>query len=134
MTPLQDVIVDEPKAACQKCAFAFGQAITRIFSFITQNKFPIEEEFILDCPKRSLDPWVACWKETHERDHQQAGIEPLRAVGLHKAVKIAVETALTDFGMIRLAISRQRCGGSSNSPAASSFAARSNATQAITFE
>ena len=99
MTPLQDVIVDEPKAACQKRAFAFGQAITRIFSFITQNKFPIEEEFILDCPKRSLDPWVACWKETHERDHQQAGIEPLRAVGLHKAVKVGVEAALTDFRM-----------------------------------
>src|SRR5262245_10400782 len=99
MAPLQDVIVDEPKAACQKRAFAFGQAITRIFSFITQNKFPIEEEFILDCSKRSLDPWVACLKETHERDHKQAGIEQLVDLCLLIAVKIADETARTEFGI-----------------------------------
>src|SRR4029453_4233470 len=99
MAPLQDVVVDEPKAARQERAFAFGQAITGVFGFIPQNKFPIDEEFILDCPKCSLDPWIACGKEAHERDQQEAGIEPLGAVGLHKAVKIVVETALTDLGM-----------------------------------
>ena len=133
MTPLQDVIVDKPKAARQKRAFAFRQTITGIFDFVAQNKFPIDQELVLDGSKRSLNSWIACRKKTDERDQQQAGIEPLGAVGLHETVKIAVETALADFGMnfasnlppllFRLVV-----------PAATSLAARSNATQAITLE
>jgi hypothetical protein len=99
MTPLQDVIVDKPKAARQKRAFAFRQTITGIFDFVAQNKFSINEELVLDSAKRSLDSWIACREKTDERDQQQAGIKPLGAVGLHKAVKIAVETALADFSM-----------------------------------
>ena len=35
--------------------------------------------------------------EADERNHQETCVEPLGAVGLHKAVEVAVETALTDF-------------------------------------
>src|SRR5262249_18129604 len=99
MTPLQDVIVDKPKAARHKRAFTFRQTISGIFDFIAQNKFSIDEQLVLDRPKRSLDSWIACGKKPHERDQQQTGIEPPGAVGLHEAVKRAVETALADFSV-----------------------------------
>src|SRR5262249_62042955 len=38
-------------------------------------------------------------KTADEREQQQAGVEPLGAVGLHKAVELAVEAVLTDLGM-----------------------------------
>src|SRR5262249_49289605 len=99
MAPLQDVIVDEPKAARQKRAFAFGQAITRIFGFIAQNKFPIDRS--LSSIARSV-PWTRgslAGRKPTRGHHQQLGMAPFGAVGLHKAVKIAVKPALTDFGM-----------------------------------
>src|SRR5580704_5349028 len=99
MPALQNVIVDKPEAARQKRAFTFRQTIAGIFDFVAQNKFPIDEELVLDSSKRSLDPWIACREKPDERDQQQAGIEPLGAVGLHKTVKIAIETALADLGM-----------------------------------
>ena len=68
MAPLQDIIVNQLKAARQKRAFAFRQTIARIFGFIAQNKFSIDEEFVLDSSKRSLDSRIACGKKTHERD------------------------------------------------------------------
>ena len=99
MPALQNVIVDKPEAASQKRAFTFRQAVTRIFGFITQNKLSIDEELVLDRSKRALDSWIACGKKAYEWNQKQAGIEPLGAVGLHKTVKVAVETALTDLGM-----------------------------------
>src|SRR6476619_4874723 len=99
MAPLQDVIVDQPKATSQKRTFAFRQTIPGIFGFIAKNKLRVDKEFVLDSSKRSLDSWIACGKKTYKRDQQQAGIKPLGAVGLYKAVKIAVETAFADFSM-----------------------------------
>src|SRR5262249_11646813 len=57
------------------------------------------QQFVLDRSKRSLDPRLVCGKKTDERKQQQAGVEPLGAVGLHKAVEFAVETVLADLGM-----------------------------------
>src|SRR5262249_27817155 len=93
---LQYVIVDEPKAARQKGSFTCGQAIG-IFGFITQYEFTVDQQSVLDRPKRSLDPRIGCGKKPHERDQQQTCVEPLEPAGLHKAVKVGVETALTDF-------------------------------------
>ena len=49
--------------------------------------------------KRSLYPRIAGGEKADERNEQQARIEPLGAIGLHEAVELAIETALTDFGM-----------------------------------
>ena len=40
---LQYVIVDEPKAACQKCSLARRQAIVGIFCFVAENEFIIDQ-------------------------------------------------------------------------------------------
>src|SRR5260370_3509311 len=99
MTTLQYVIVDEPKAACKESAFTGGQAIAGIFGFVPQNEFAVGQPFVLDRPKRSADPRIACREKTDERDQQQTRIAPLCALGLHKALEGAVETALARFGM-----------------------------------
>jgi hypothetical protein len=131
---LQNVIVDEPEAAGQERSFTCGQAVAGVFAFVAQNEFILDQKPILDRPKRSADPRVLGRKEAGgHRDQQQTGIEPLGAVGLHEAVEVAVETALTDLGMDfvgDLALPPD----SLNAWVSSSFAARSNATQAITFE
>src|SRR4029453_2800571 len=96
---LQYVIVDEQKAARQKSSFTSGQAVASIFGFVPQNEFAVDQQPVLDRPKRSSDPRIGCRQKADEREQQQTCVEPLGAVGLHKGVEIAVETALTDFGM-----------------------------------
>src|SRR5262249_58909553 len=96
---LQYVIVDEPKAARQENTFACGQAVAGIFGFVPQNEFAVDQQPVLDRSKRSLDPRIVGGKKTDERKQQQAGVEPLGAVGLHKAIELAVESVLTDLGM-----------------------------------
>jgi hypothetical protein len=70
-----------------------------VFGFVAQNEFTIDQKSILDRPKVSAHPRVLGRKKADDRDQQKAGIDPLGAVGLHKAVKVAVETALAYFGM-----------------------------------
>jgi hypothetical protein len=64
---LQDVIVDEPKTADQKCSFAAWQAINRLCRFVTQNEFIVEEELLLDGLKRTLNAGIIGWQEPHDR-------------------------------------------------------------------
>src|SRR5262249_24991788 len=96
---LQYVIVDEPKAARQEDTFACGQAIAGTFGLVPQNEFAIDQQFVLDRSKRALDPRIVCGKKADQWNQQQAGVEPLGAIGLHKAVELAVESSLTDLGM-----------------------------------
>jgi hypothetical protein len=70
-----------------------------VFGFIAQNEFTLDQKSILDRAKGSADSRVLRGKKADHRDQQQAGIDPLGAVGLHEAVEVAVETALADFGM-----------------------------------
>ena len=99
MAALQDVIIDEPEAASQKSAFAFGKPVSGVIGLVAQDEFAVDQQFFLDGAQRSAHPRIGCGKKADERDQQQAGVEPLGAIGLHKAVKIPVETALTDLGM-----------------------------------
>jgi hypothetical protein len=62
-------------------------------------KLAVRDDAIVGGSKCSLHSWIACRKKAYKWNQQQAGIKPLGAVGLHKAVKIAVETALADFSM-----------------------------------
>jgi hypothetical protein len=96
---LQYVIIHEPKAARKESSFAWGQAIAGIFGFVPQNEFTVDQQSLLDCPKRSADPRVLGKKKADERDEQQTRVHLLRSVRLHKAVEVAVETAPTDLGM-----------------------------------
>ena len=96
---LQDVIVDQPEAAREKRAFARRQAVAWVFGFVAQHEFVVDQQALLDRPKRSADPRIVRWKKADKRDQQQAGVEPLGAVGLHEAVEVAVEAALADLRM-----------------------------------
>jgi hypothetical protein len=57
------------------------------------NREIVASSSLLDGSKRSADPQILGRKKADQRHQQQTGIEPLRVVGLHKAVKVAVETA-----------------------------------------
>ena len=70
-----------------------------MLGFVPQNEFILDQKSFFDSPKRSADPRVLGRKKADHGDQQQAGIESLGAVGLHKAVKVLVETALADLGM-----------------------------------
>src|SRR5262249_15570964 len=96
---LQYVIVDEPKAARKESSFAFGKSVSGVFGCVAKNELTLDQKSILDRPKCSADPRILGRKKADHRDQQQTGIEPLGAVGLHKAVKVAVKTELTDLGL-----------------------------------
>ena len=95
---LQNIVVDEPKAARQKGSLTCRQAIS-IFGFVAEDEFAIDQQSILDRPKRSPNPRIGWGKKADERQQQQTRVEPLGAVGLYETAKAAVETALTHFGM-----------------------------------
>ena len=69
-----------------------------MFGFVAQEKFILDQKSLLDRLKRSANPRVLGRQKANQGDQQQAGIEPLRAVGLHKAIEITVETAVADLG------------------------------------
>src|SRR5215831_6587332 len=99
VTPLQNVIINEPETAREKRSFARRQAIARMLGFVAHDEFAIDQQPVLDRSKRSLDARVLRGKKTNDRDQQQAGIKSFRAVGLDKAAELAVEPALAHFGM-----------------------------------
>src|SRR6202035_3742316 len=96
---LQHVIVDKPKAAGQKCSFARRQAVLDIVGLVAQDEFTVDQQLVLDGAKRSADPRIGCGQEADDRKQQQAGVEPLGAIGLHEAVEVAIKAALADFRM-----------------------------------
>src|SRR5262249_8749858 len=96
-TALQDVIVDEPEAACEKRAFARRQAVARVLAFVAQEKLAADQQALLDCAQRPTDPRIVGRKEPDDRDQQQAGIELFGAVGLDEAAELAIEAALAHF-------------------------------------
>src|SRR5258706_15443981 len=67
---LQYIIVDEPKGACQKSAFARGQAVAGILGFIAQNEFILDQKRLLDGAKGPADAQIGSWKKTDKRDQQ----------------------------------------------------------------
>jgi hypothetical protein len=134
MAALQNVIVDRPKAARQKSALSRRQAVAGICAFIPQNEFVLDQQPLLNGPNRISHARIGCRQKAHERDQQKASVESFRAVGLHETFEIAVKTAFAHFGMDLSATARQCRPASIDPSAANSFAARSNATQAMTFE
>jgi hypothetical protein len=66
---------NEPEAARQENAFTCGQAIAVVVGFVAQNEFAVDQQSVLDRPKGSSDPRIACRKKTDERD-QQSRLEP----------------------------------------------------------
>src|SRR5262245_34710653 len=99
MSALQDVIVDQPEAADQKGAFSSRQPVAGLFRVVAQNEFAIDQQTVLDRSQCSLHAPIVCRKEADKRDQQQAGIESLGAIGLHKTFELRVKSALADFGM-----------------------------------
>jgi|SRR6516164_4142594 len=99
IAPLQNVIGHQPKAARQKRAFALRQPVGGIVGLVAQNEFAIDQEFVFDRAKCSLDAWIGRGKEADQRNQQQTRIEALEAIGLHEAIKLRIETTLTDFGV-----------------------------------
>src|ERR1700747_552396 len=45
---LQDVVVDQPEAANQECAFARGQPVAGVFGFVPEYDLTIYDQLLLD--------------------------------------------------------------------------------------
>jgi hypothetical protein len=58
ITALENVVIDQPEAAREKSAFAGRQAIGGILSFVAKDEFAIDRQAVLNCPQRSLEPWI----------------------------------------------------------------------------
>lgn len=99
VTALQNVVVDEPEAACEERAFSGRQPIIDIVCFITQHELVIDQEPVFDRSKRALYPRIGRGQKADQRHQQETGVELFGAVGLHEAVELAIEAALTDFGV-----------------------------------
>src|ERR1019366_8753901 len=54
----------------------------------------VQRELALDGLDRPDHPGVLRWEEAHDRDHEHAGVELLRAVVLREGVAIGVEALL----------------------------------------
>jgi hypothetical protein len=87
------------KLHARKAPSPVGRPSPGFFGFVPQDELASDQQPLLDRPNRSLDARIRCRKKPDERHQQQACVEPVGAIGLHEAVKVAVETALTDFGM-----------------------------------
>src|ERR1700741_3828431 len=87
---LQCVIVDKPEAAGEERSFAGRQAVVDIVAFVAQNEFVADQKLTLDGGQLSSHPRIVRGQKTDERNEQQAGIEPLGAVGLHEAIELAI--------------------------------------------
>lgn len=75
--PLQDVIVDEPKAAGKEGALTRRQPISRGFGPVAEHELAVHEQSLLDCLHRSPNPRVRRRQKTDKRDQQQTGVEML---------------------------------------------------------
>src|SRR3974377_1279143 len=84
---LQYIIVDKPKAARQESSFTCGKAVASVFDFVAKNELAPRPGAVLARPRVSADPRVLGRKKPDHREQQQVCVEPLGAVGLHKAVK-----------------------------------------------
>jgi hypothetical protein len=94
---LQKIVVDQPKAARQEGALAGRETVDAVLGFIPQDKLILDKEPLLNCFESSANPWVIGRKKTDERNQKQARIQALRAEGLHEAIDLPVEPALTNF-------------------------------------
>jgi hypothetical protein len=56
MAALQYVVVDQQKAARQESSFTWGETVVCAFGFVAQDEFILDQESILDRPKRSAGP------------------------------------------------------------------------------
>jgi hypothetical protein len=65
MATLENVIVDQPKAARQKGAFSWRQAVAGICAFIAQNEFVPHQESLLNGSKRVPHAWVGVRQKAH---------------------------------------------------------------------
>src|SRR3974390_733161 len=91
-------MADKPKATGHKGAFTFRQPIAGILTFVSEHEFAIDQQFVLDRAKRSLDAWVSRGKKSNTRNQWQTRIPAFRAVGLYKTFEIVIKAALAYFG------------------------------------
>ena len=92
----QDEVVDVPEAARKKCSFTRRQPILGRIRVIAMDQ-SIDHQFTPDGLDGSTNARIIGRQETHQRDHQQAGIQLARTVGLHKTSARAVEASRTDI-------------------------------------
>ena len=94
---MQDVVVNQPKAASQESALAGREPIDAVIGFIPQDKLILDEEPLLNRFESCSNPWVIGRKKTNERNQKQTCVQALRAEGLHEAIDLSVEPALANF-------------------------------------
>jgi hypothetical protein len=85
ITSLQDVVLKEPKAACQKGAFARREAISGIVGLVSQDEFFIDQQLLFDRMECPPNAWIICRKKADDWYQKQTCVEPFRSVGLYEA-------------------------------------------------
>ena len=98
MTPKEVKIVREPERAGQEGALARRQAVRPRVRAVALHE-AVVHQVLLDGLDGAANARVGGRQEADQRDHQQAGVEVLRAVILHEGAELRVEALFTDFPM-----------------------------------
>ena len=77
---------------------------------------------------------IARWKKSDQRHHQEAGVQMLGAVVLHKGIEFSVEALLANLLVDGLSKCLPAGYVPENQPCSADFIARSTATHAIILE
>ena len=130
-------VVDQPERRQQERPLAGRETVDRVVvgRRVALHE-PVDHQLALDRLDGADDPRIARRQEADAGEHEQAGVELVRAVVLHEAVLLRVEALLADLGLHlvgELAPPIDRQLGAARA-ARAIFAARSNATHAITFD
>ena len=127
--------VGQPERAGEERALPAAQAVdlTGVHGPVAEDEVALHQ-LPLDRLDRPPDPGVAGRQEADQRDHQQAGVELVRAVVLGEGPLLGVEALVADLVVDLLRIALHRSTGPSEPYCSMVLMARSMATHAMTFE
>ena len=124
------------KVVIKNAALAPFQAIDATIELVPTDEAFVDQ-LLLDGGDRANDAGILGREEAHRPEHQQAGVEQLRPVGLREGVELDIEAFVTHLGMNPVPqlcpVGDVGCSGKKWCSCASRTA-RSKATQAMTFE
>jgi hypothetical protein len=96
---LQDVVIDEPEAAHQECAFARRKTVASVFGFVPEHELAVYDQLLLDGVERALCARIHGRQEADDGKQQQTRIQLFGAVRLHEAAELRIESSIANLGM-----------------------------------
>src|SRR5208282_3667357 len=93
-----DIIVGQPKAAGQECAFSGGQSVGPFPRVVAQHQ-SVSHELALYRRDGAPHPRIVRRQKTNNGNQQETGVQRLRSERLNERVLIRIEAALADLLM-----------------------------------